>query len=445
MAQHGLRQAELVAHVRRGEAHHHHVEAVEHGDQPGQSDQPVVESGETPAVDDGRDIHRTHRSRHSCEPSMPALGPAFVACIARAAGAAQLMATAVHYSTERSGESISRENFRRGLRRDAPGCFESAPGRKIRRQGGEHSMSLSVQPIPASFAAEILGADLHREPTSGLIDAVNTAVADHAVVVLRDQAITDEEQVRFSRAFGPLELPPKIRLTGSFKRRLGPELYDVSNLDEQGNFLPAESLQLASNRANEEFHTDSSFNALPTKWSLLSARILPPFGADTLFADTRAVYDALPQELKDKARNAVAEHYFWKTRGRAGFGVITDDMRRAMPAVPHPVVRIIPESGRHALYIGNHATHIVGWPREEGERFLDRLNAFAAQPEFVYTHRWRAGDFVIWDNRCTVHRATPYDIFKYKRDLRRTTINEWGPETSSTAAVIDPGGSANDA
>lgn len=306
-------------------------------------------------------------------------------------------------------------------------------------------MSLSVQPIPASFAAEILGADLHREPTSGLIDAVNTAVADHAVVVLRDQAITDEEQVRFSRAFGPLELPPKIRLTGSFKRRLGPELYDVSNLDEQGNFLPAESLQLASNRANEEFHTDSSFNALPTKWSLLSARILPPFGADTLFADTRAVYDALPQELKDKARNAVAEHYFWKTRGRAGFGVITDDMRRAMPAVPHPVVRIIPESGRHALYIGNHATHIVGWPREEGERFLDRLNAFAAQPEFVYTHRWRAGDFVIWDNRCTVHRATPYDIFKYKRDLRRTTINEWGPETSSTAAVIDPGGSANDA
>ena len=214
-----------------------------------------------------------------------------------------------------------------------------------------------------------------------LIDTVNAAVAEHAVIVLRDQGINDEEQVRFSRAFGPLELPPQINLRGSIRRRrLGPELYDVSNLDEQGDFLPAASLQLASNRANEEFHTDSSFNALPTKWSLLSARILPPFGADTQFVDTRAVYDALPKDLREKAQGAVAEHYFWKTRSRAGFGEITDDMRRAMPPVTHPVVRVIPESGRPALYIGNHATHIVGWPRMEGERFLDELNGFAAQP-----------------------------------------------------------------
>ena len=300
-------------------------------------------------------------------------------------------------------------------------------------------MPLSVRPLPAAFAAEILGADLRREPERTLVDTVNAAVAQHAVVVLRDQAITDEHQVRFSRAFGPLELPPQINLRGSIKRRrLGPELYDVSNLDENGDFLPAESLQLASNRANEEFHTDSSFNALPTKWSLLSARILPPFGADTQFVDTRAVYDALPSELRAKAQDAVAEHYFWKTRGRAGFGVITDDMRRAMPPVAHPVVRTIAESGRRALYIGNHATHIVGWPRAEGERFLDELNGFATQSQFIYTHQWRPGDFVIWDNRCTIHRATPYDIFKYKRDLRRTTINEYGPETSSTAAVINP-------
>lgn len=296
-------------------------------------------------------------------------------------------------------------------------------------------MSLSVRKIPAAFAAEILGADLRREPTGALVDRVNAAVAEHAVVVLRDQAITDEQQVRFSRAFGPLELPPQISLRGSIRRRrLGPELYDVSNLDENGDFLPAESLQLASNRANEEFHTDSSFNALPTKWSLLSARILPPFGADTQFVDTRAVYDALPATLREKAQDAVAEHYFWKTRGRAGFGVITDDMHRAMPPVTHPVVRIVPESGRRALYVGNHATHIVGWPRADGERFLDELNAFATQSQFIYTHQWRPGDFVIWDNRCTIHRATPYDVFKYKRDLRRTTINEYGPETSSTAA-----------
>ena len=162
---------------------------------------------------------------------------------------------------------------------------------------------------------------------------------------------------------------------------------------------------------------------------------MPPLGADTQFVDTRAVYDALPEALREKAHDAVAEHYFWKTRARAGFGEITDDMRRAMPAVAHPVVRTIAESGRRALYIGNHATHILGWPRAEGEHFLDELNGFAAQPRFIYTHRWRPGDLVIWDNRCTIHRATPYDIFKYKRDLRRTTINEYGPETSSTAAL----------
>jgi alpha-ketoglutarate-dependent 2,4-dichlorophenoxyacetate dioxygenase len=212
-------------------------------------------------------------------------------------------------------------------------------------------------------------------------------------------------------------------------------MYDVANIDENGDFLPYESLKMASNRANEEFHTDSSFNALPTKWSLLSARIVPPVGADTLYVDTRAAYDALPAELKAKAEGAVAEHYFWKTRSRAGFDTITEEMRLAMPPVPQRVVRVLPESGRKALLIGNHATHVLGWSLEEGQRFLDELNAFATQPQFVYRHQWRAGDLVIWDNRCTLHRATPYDIFKFKRDMRRTTINESGPEISSTAAL----------
>src|SRR3984957_13070308 len=299
-------------------------------------------------------------------------------------------------------------------------------------------MALSIRRLAAPFGAEILGADLHQPPTGVLIDAVSAAVAEQAVVVLRDQLITDEEQVRFSRAFGPLELPPHMGLRGSLRRRVAPELFDVSNLDENGDFLPLESLRLASNRANEEFHTDSSFNALPTKWSLLSARILPPFGANTEFVDTRLVYDALPADLKDRAQDAVAEHYFWKTRARAGYTVITEEMRQAMPPAQHPLVRVIPESGRRALYIGNHATHIVGWPRSDGEKFLEEINAFAAQPRFMYSHEWRDGDFVIWDNRCTVHRATQYDVFKYKRDLRRTTINEYGPEISSTTALGVP-------
>jgi alpha-ketoglutarate-dependent 2,4-dichlorophenoxyacetate dioxygenase len=281
-------------------------------------------------------------------------------------------------------------------------------------------MPTVVNALHPLFAAEMLGADLEREPTPELVSEVEAAMAKHAVVVLRDQAITDEEQIRFSRKFGPLELPPNMGVQLG-KSRIAPQMYDVSNLDENGDFLPEESLRHASNRANEEFHTDSSFNSLPTKWSLLSARIVPPERGDTLYIDTRAAFDALPADLKRKACSAVAEHYFWKTRGRAGFSTITEDMKRAMPPVPHAVVRTIPESGRAALYIGNHMTHIVGWPRAEGERFIEALNAFASQPRFVYTHQWRAGDLVIWDNLATMHRGTRFDDGKYHRELRRVT------------------------
>jgi alpha-ketoglutarate-dependent 2,4-dichlorophenoxyacetate dioxygenase len=296
-------------------------------------------------------------------------------------------------------------------------------------------MSFIVNPLHPLFAAEMFGADLREPPSPALVAAVNDAMAKHAVLVVRDQRIDDAQQIRFSRAFGPLELPPHMGMKVEGRRRISPEMYDVSNLDADGDFMPLESLRHASNKANEEFHTDSSFNSLPTKWSLLMAHVVPPERGDTMFVDTRAAFEALPEPMKTKARSAVAEHYFWKTRGRSGFNTITDDMKRAMPPVQHKVVRVIPESGREALYIGQHTTHIVGWPREEGERFLAELNAFATQPQFIYTHKWRAGDLVIWDNRCTLHRATGYDVFRYKRDLRRTTINEYGPEISSTDAI----------
>ena len=299
-------------------------------------------------------------------------------------------------------------------------------------------MSYEINPLHPLFGAEFLGADLKSDPTPELVDAVNDAMADYAVVVLRDQFITDAEQIRFSRKFGPLELPPQIGVNSVGARantRISPQLYDISNLDVNGDFLPKESLRHASNKANEEFHTDSSFNALPTKWSILSARTIPPEGGDTWFVDTRAVYDALSPAMKEKVETLVAEHYFWKTRGRAGFTDITPGMQAAMPPVQHPVVRVIPESGRKALYIGHHMTHIIGWPREEGEAFIEEINAFAAEPRFIYVHKWREGDLVLWDNRCTIHKATNFDVFKYKRDLRRATINESGPEISSTDAL----------
>jgi alpha-ketoglutarate-dependent 2,4-dichlorophenoxyacetate dioxygenase len=300
-------------------------------------------------------------------------------------------------------------------------------------------MPYTIRPLHPLFGAEVIGADLHSAPSPELIAAVNDAMAKYAVVALRGQFIDDDEQIRFSRAFGPLELPPHMGMKrGDLKPRLRRELYDVSNLDDKGDFLPPESLRHASNRANEEFHTDSSFNSLPTKWSLLSARILPMEGGDTWYIDTRAVYDELPADLKARAQDAAAEHYFWKTRLRAGYQVITEAMQRSMPPVRHKIVRVIPESGRTALYIGNHATHIVGWPIDEGQAFLEELHWFATQPRFVYVHKWQPGDLVIWDNRCTLHRGAGWDVFKHKRDLRRTTINEYGPETSSTNALGIP-------
>lgn len=297
-------------------------------------------------------------------------------------------------------------------------------------------MTLLVEPLHPLFAAELSGVDLRQDPTPELVAAVNDAMARYAVLIVRGQQIDDAQQIRFARRFGPLELPPHMGLKGAHgARRISPELYDVSNLSADGNILPQDSLRHASNRANEEFHSDSSFNSLPTKWSFLMAHLVPPERGDTLFVDTRAAYDALPAELKARADPAVAEHYFWKTRGRAGYNVITPDMQRAMPPVQHNVVRVVPESGRSALYIGEHATHIVGWPRDEGEAFLAELNRFATEPRFVYTHKWRLGDLVIWDNRCTLHRAAGYEVFKHKRDMRRATINEHGAEISSTDAL----------
>lgn len=297
---------------------------------------------------------------------------------------------------------------------------------------------LTVTRLSPIFGAEVTGADLYQSPNKEFVGEINELMAEFAVLVLRDQDISDEAQLRFSRALGPLELPPHMGLKGPPPRRISRGMYDVSNLDDEGNILPPKSTRYASNRANAEFHTDSSFNALPTKWSILSARIVPPEGADTIFADTRAAYDELPSETKEKVESAVAEHWFWKTRIRGGFGEINEDMKKAMPAVQHKMVRTIPESGRTALYIGNHATHIVDWPLAEGEQFLDELNEFATEDRFTYRHKWRDGDLVLWDNRCTLHCGTHYDDARYKRDLRRTTINEHGPEISSTDAIGVP-------
>jgi len=291
-------------------------------------------------------------------------------------------------------------------------------------------VTYKVRKLHPFFAAELLGADLAREPDGELIRLVEALMAEHAVLVIRDQThIGDDEHIRFSRAFGPLELPPKLQFTGA---RLGetaryrPELFDVSNLDERGEIEPADALKRKFARGNELFHTDSSFNDLATKWSLLFSHIVPPFGGDTQFVDTRVGYELLPESIRQQLNDRLVEHNLWRSRERSGFTAV-DAIKKSMPAVTHPLVRVS-ASGRKALYIGAHADHIVGLPLEEGRRLLDELMEIATQPHLIYSHRWVQGDLVIWDNRCTMHRATAFDFMNHKRDLRRTTINEFGEE-----------------
>jgi len=295
----------------------------------------------------------------------------------------------------------------------------------------EEYVRLTINPLHPIFAAEIIGVDLGDPPGPELVETVERAMATYAVCVLRNLRASDEEHIRFARAFGPLELPPGVtRFVQRKGRQIAPELFDISNLDENDEIIPYASDRRKLGRATERFHTDSSFHTLPTKWSLLLGHIVPPEGGDTLFIDTRAVYDALPEETRAKVANLEAVHDFWRGRELTGVTGVTDEMRATLPPVTHPLVRTMPY-GRKSLYIGGHASGIPGWPEEKALKFLFELYDFATQDKFVYRHKWHDGDMVIWDNRCTLHAATALVGDQYKRDLRRATVNEYGPEISA--------------
>jgi len=294
-------------------------------------------------------------------------------------------------------------------------------------------MTYELTPLNPIFGAELHGADLRDPPSPELVELVNEAMAEYAVLVIRDQKITDEQHIRFTRAFGPLELMPDLGMGRNKPSRVLPEMYDASNLDENGEIVGPKSTRASFNKGNELFHSDSSYNDLPTKWSLLMGHIVPPEGGNTEFVDMRAVYEALSDEMKAKVENLVVEHYIWHSRRKGGLTGITPEMEAAMPPVHHPLV-LVSENGRKALFIGGHASHIVGWPIDDGRAFLDELYDFATQPKFIYSHKWQVGDLVIWDNRCTMHRGTEFPYFKYKRDLRATRMLEYGPDRSSTTA-----------
>jgi alpha-ketoglutarate-dependent 2,4-dichlorophenoxyacetate dioxygenase len=290
---------------------------------------------------------------------------------------------------------------------------------------------MQINPLHPRFAAEIIGLDISAPVTPEIVEFVENAMAKYAVCVVRNASLNDQDQIRFSRAFGEIEMPPGAE--ASRRPGVAPELFDVTNLGADGEIVPS-MMPARTQEILEGFHTDSPFNTLPTKWSLLLGHVVPPEGANTNYIDTRAVYEDLPQAMKDRIEHLVAVHDLFGAFEHRGVKFGTDEMRKQFLSVAHPLVRTS-ASGRKALYIGWHAVGIEGMSDEEGRALIDELYAFATQDKYIYSHKWRQGDLVIWDNRCTMHAATPYERSRYKRDCRRTTLYEFKPEPAGNEAA----------
>ena len=279
-------------------------------------------------------------------------------------------------------------------------------------------MTVTVTPLTASFAARIDGVDIARPIDDATWATVRAALDEHSVLVFRRHPLDDEQQVAFSRRFGALEV------TRSMNPAAGTPFARQSNLDiKTGDVIPAEDRRMVYQLANMLWHSDSSFKPVPSLCSLLSARIIPPEGGATEFASARAAYPSLPDALKRRVEDLVVVHDFAWSRDRVRPGFFTDQERAAYPPVRHPLVRTNPVNGRRSLFLGAHASHIEGLPIDEGRALLTTLLDHVTQPQFCYRHEWTEGDLVIWDNRCVLHRATPYDTTRYKRLMQRTTVS----------------------
>jgi alpha-ketoglutarate-dependent 2,4-dichlorophenoxyacetate dioxygenase len=281
-------------------------------------------------------------------------------------------------------------------------------------------MALALRKLHPLFVGEASGVDLRYVHDRQTLDELRAGMDAFAVLVFRDQPFTDEEQLAFAQRFdGALHTKTGAAALG--KSRLGNEaLADISNLDENGEILPSDDRRRMYALGNRLWHTDASFQDPPGRYSMLSARTVPPVGADTEFADMRAAYDALAAATKAKLAGLRAHHSIAYSRQVLGFEFSQEEQDQLKGAV-HPLVRVNSHTQRRSLYLASHASRIVDWPVPEGRLLLRDLIEHATQPQFVYRHAWRPGDLVIWDNRATMHRARPFDDAGQRRELRRVT------------------------
>jgi alpha-ketoglutarate-dependent 2,4-dichlorophenoxyacetate dioxygenase len=280
---------------------------------------------------------------------------------------------------------------------------------------------ISIRQVHPVFVGEVSGADLRQPLSKADVAAIEAGMDRYAVLIFRDQNITDDQQMAFTQNFGEIENAKGGNITKDNEYRLKKGMVDVSNLDKDGKPLPRDDRRRMFNLGNRLWHSDSSFRAKPAKYSILSARTVASQGGNTEFADMRAAYDTLDDAMRASIEDLVCEHSLIYSRGSMGFSDLTEDEKAMMKPVRQRLVRTHPVTGRKSLYLSSHAGQIVGWLVPESRDFLRDLNEHATQRELVYTHRWRQYDLVVWDNRQTMHRVRRFDETQ-PRDMRRTTV-----------------------
>ena len=281
---------------------------------------------------------------------------------------------------------------------------------------------LSLYPVREDFVAEVGDLDLSVPQDAATTAAIRAALSRYAVLIFPDQRLDEAQQLAFAASFGPIEPPFGAKL--GTHGRLAPALVDVSNLSKDNNIWREEDRLRLLREGDKLWHTDSSFNFLPALASILHAKSIVPVGGLTEFADERAAWDDLPAAMKARLDGLIAEHSWFVSRKRYGVEDFSDEMRADHPPVPQLLVRTLPETGRKTLYLALHIGRILGLPDAEAGALVDELVAHATRPEYVHRHRWRVGDVVMWDNRCTMHHVTDYDDLRWPRDYKRATISD---------------------
>ncbi len=293
---------------------------------------------------------------------------------------------------------------------------------------------MKFTPLHPLFVAEAEGVDLARPLDAADVEAIVRALDRYGVLLFRGQTLDDKAQVAFSERLGPVAFSRQIDRPGQ-RLRVDPQIADISNLDIDGEIMDGANRRRLDALANRLWHTDHSFRRVPSTYSLLSAHIVPSAGGETEFADMRAAYDALDDDTRAEIDGLVCEHSLIYSRGQLGFADdLTDEERRNFTPVRQALVRRHSVTGRKSLYLSSHAGQIVGWPIPEARLFLRDLIEHATRERFVYSHKWRKHDLVIWDNRQTMHRVRAYKDTSEVRDMRRTTVAGDGETAEQVAA-----------